>query len=74
MECIHHHKNPESSSQHSSDDISSDLPTATQRSMEKRGRKFSQRREFEEDEEGGRTGGGEAHQRLSKRMKKHRGE
>ena len=73
VERVRHHKNPESSSQHNSKDISSDSPTATQQSMEKRGRKFPRWCEFEEDKEGGRTGGGEAHQRLSKRMKKHKG-
>ena len=74
MEHICHHKNPESSSQHNSDDISSDSLTETQRSMEKKGRKLPRWRELEEDEEGGRTGGGEAHQQLSKHMKKHKGE
>ena len=70
---VRHHKNPESSSQHSSSSISSDLPTAIQRSTEKRGRKSPQRHKFEEDEGGGRTGGGEVHQQLSKRMKKCKG-
>ena len=74
VERIRHHKNPESSSQPNSDNISSDSPTATQRSMEKKGRKFPRRREFEEDEGGGRTGGEEAHPRLSKHVKKYNGE
>ena len=73
MKHVRHHKNPESSSQHSSSSISSDLPTAIQRSTEKRGRKSPQRHKFEEDKGGGRTGGGEVHQRLSKRMKKCKG-
>ena len=74
VERVRHHKNPESSSQHNSDNISSDSPTATQQSMEKRERKFPRRHEFEEDKEGGRTGGGEAHQRLSKHAKMCKGE
>ena len=74
VECVCHHKNPESSSQHNSGSISSDSLTAIQWSMEKRWRKSPQRHEFEEDKGGGRTGGGEVHQRLSKRMKKCKGE
>ena len=74
MERVCHHRSPESSSQHNSSNILSDLPTAIQRSMGKRKRKSPRRRKLKEDKEGGRTGGGEVHQRLSKRMKKHEGE
>ena len=74
MERVRHHKNPEPSSQHNSDGTSSNSPIAIQRSMEKRGRKFPQRCEFEEDKGGGRTGGGEVHQQLSKHMKRYKGE
>ena len=74
VERIRHHKSPKSSSQHNNDNISSDSPTAIQRSTEKRGRKSPQRHELEEDKEGGKTGGGGAHQRSSKRAKKYKGE
>ena len=83
VERVRHHKNPESSSQHTSpesssqhnnNNISSDSLTAIQQSTEKRGRKSPRRHEFEEDKGGGRTGGGEAHQRLSKCAKKYKGE
>ena len=73
IERICHHKSPELPSQHNSDNISSDSPTVTQQLMEKRGRKSPQRHEAKEDEGGGRTGGGKAHQQLSKRAKKCKG-
>ena len=72
-ELFSQHKSPESSSQHNNNNISSDSLTAIQQSTEKRGRKSPRRHEFEEDKGGGRTGGGEAHQRLSKRAKKYKG-
>ena len=73
MEHVCHHKNPESSSQHSSDDILSDSPTAIQQSMEKRGRKSPRRCGFEEGKEGDRIGGGEVRPQSSKRMKRYKG-
>ena len=74
VERICYHKDPESSSQHNNDSISSNSLTAIQQSMEKRERKSSRQHESEEDKGDGKTGGGEAHRRLSKRARKCKGE
>ena len=73
VERVCRHRSPELPSQHNSDNILSDSPTAIQQSMGKRERKSPQRCELEEDKEGGRTGGGKVHRRLSKCMKEHKG-
>ena len=72
-ERIHHHKNPRSPSQHNSDNILSDLPTAIRQSTEKKGRRSPQRRKLEEDEEGDKIGEGEAHQQSLKRARRCKG-
>ena len=73
VERICHHKSPELPSQHNNNNTLSDLPTAIQQSTEKRGRKSPRQHESEEDKGGDRTGGGEAHQRLSKCAKRCKG-
>ena len=76
VEHVRYHKSPESSSQHSNSDVLSDLltVTATQQSMEKKERKFLRQYEREEDKGDDETGGGEAHQRQSKCMRRCKGE
>ena len=74
VERVCHHKNPESPSPLNNDNTSSNSLTVIQQSMEKRERKLSQRHEPEEDKGGGETGGGEAHQWLSKHVRRCKGE
>ena len=74
IEHVRHHKSPELSSRHNNSNASSNLPTVTQQSMEKKGRKFLQQHECEEDEGDDETGGEQAHQQQLKRARRCKGE